>query len=336
MSTIVFLVRLYYPHVGGVERHVYYLSKELLKRGHDVAVVTTQHENDIPLDEVLDGVRVYRIPHEQAGEKSGTWQWMLKQKKLFGDADVIHAHDVFWWYAPLLYRYPRKRVHTTFHGYEGIGPPRLRAKLHRKLVEVLSRRTICVGDFMRQWYWARPDKVIYGAADMKPAKTVNNGKAVYAGRLADDAGILAYLKCVAISNKVQHLDIYGDGPLRKEVEKHIKKHKISARVHGWVEDVSAVYDAAEYAFVSRYLSIIEAMQVGRLVVAQHNNAIKRDYLKCHPMAEQMVVGRSGQQLADALTRVSDTKQAGMIKTGQTWARKQTWESIADIYETLWQ
>lgn len=51
---------LFYPHDGGIERHVGMLSHELINRGHDVTVYTT----NIPLSkkyEVIDGLLIYRF-----------------------------------------------------------------------------------------------------------------------------------------------------------------------------------------------------------------------------------------------------------------------------------
>ncbi len=50
----------YRPVIGGLERHVETFSRELVKLGHTVTVVTLQTGSH-PAEEVLDGVRVLRI-----------------------------------------------------------------------------------------------------------------------------------------------------------------------------------------------------------------------------------------------------------------------------------
>jgi|SRR5271157_552542 len=52
---------LFHPFSGGVEKHMYELSRELVKQGVDVAVVTARIEGT-PAYEELDGVKVYRVP----------------------------------------------------------------------------------------------------------------------------------------------------------------------------------------------------------------------------------------------------------------------------------
>lgn len=51
----------YFPHMGGVERYTYNLAKELLKRGNEVVIVTS---NVYKLEsvETIDGITIYRFP----------------------------------------------------------------------------------------------------------------------------------------------------------------------------------------------------------------------------------------------------------------------------------
>lgn len=48
------------PVIGGLERHVETLSRELVRLGHSVLVVTLQTDDD-PEEEILDGIRIIRI-----------------------------------------------------------------------------------------------------------------------------------------------------------------------------------------------------------------------------------------------------------------------------------
>jgi glycosyltransferase involved in cell wall biosynthesis len=57
---VVQLTDFYRPVIGGLERHVETLSRELMRLGHTGAVVTLQTGN-LPPEETLDGVRVIRI-----------------------------------------------------------------------------------------------------------------------------------------------------------------------------------------------------------------------------------------------------------------------------------
>ena len=48
------------PEVGGLESHVYYLCRGLVKRGCRVSVVTSRSKRGLPAHEVMDGIDVWR------------------------------------------------------------------------------------------------------------------------------------------------------------------------------------------------------------------------------------------------------------------------------------
>ncbi len=52
----------YVPHPGGVESHVRRLSAELVREGHEVTVLTSRYDPQLPASEIVDGVRVVRVP----------------------------------------------------------------------------------------------------------------------------------------------------------------------------------------------------------------------------------------------------------------------------------
>lgn len=52
----------YLPHLGGVERYTYNVSKKLHERGYNVIIVTTQHSDDLLNEEIQDGIKIYRLP----------------------------------------------------------------------------------------------------------------------------------------------------------------------------------------------------------------------------------------------------------------------------------
>jgi glycosyltransferase involved in cell wall biosynthesis len=83
------------PRVGGIESHVYYLARELVRRGHAVEVVTTRTERASPWMETMDGVRVRRIP--SFGKHFLGWilsslfsvPWVVWSAR---HADTVHCH----------------------------------------------------------------------------------------------------------------------------------------------------------------------------------------------------------------------------------------------------
>ncbi len=156
---ILFLTRLYYPHIGGVEKHVREVSKRLLKRGHEVKIITEKFDPNLKRLEIIDGIEVHRVP---PGDKWSTWKWMEENKQLLDWADVIHAHDVYFWLIPYKLLNPFKKTFVTFHGWEGKYPVPYKNIVVRKISEWLANGNICVGDYISKWYGTKADFVIYG------------------------------------------------------------------------------------------------------------------------------------------------------------------------------
>jgi len=323
--------RLFWPHGGGVEKHVERLSAELIKRGNEITLITEQYDPKLPLEDNYKGIRIIRIPYFALSSKHSVWTWMDKQSEIIEKSDILHIHDVFWWYWPQRIFLLMKPVYITFHGYEGNDPPTWKAVVYRKASELVSAGSICVGDFMRKWYLARPSKVIYGATDgllsssSKAVINKNNKQAVFWGRLDYDTGIDVYADAVKQIPNLS-LKVYGEGPVTP----------VSIKVHPWTNDIGKILKPARYAFVSRYLSIVEAMRSRRLVVATYNNQIKKDYLMCHPMSDNMIIVGTTTDLVTRIKNLTIEQEKRMIEQSYQWAKDQTWQKIANEYEQLWQ
>jgi len=84
------------PAVGGLEEHVYQISLELLKRGHEVTVITSDEVDEktsLPKKEVMQGIRVYRFPLFMS--KAFREYWLVPDiLKWFPHlrGDVVHVH----------------------------------------------------------------------------------------------------------------------------------------------------------------------------------------------------------------------------------------------------
>lgn len=335
---LLFLCRLFWPHIGGVETHVQQLSMELLKRGYEIIIITEQHDSSLPFEDEAFGIHIFRIPQESLKNKLSVWRWMIRHLSLLISSDIIHAHDVMWWYWPFRFLLPKKRVYTTFHGYEGANEPRFGAILSRKVSELFSRKTICIGDWMCKWYHANPSAVSYGAGMRSPTSLfhIKPNSIVFIGRLAEDTGILAYIRAVQFLKGKYTLDIFGEGPLKQEILKMIYDSPFIT-YQGETLHPEKELARHRYAFVSRYLSIIEAQQIGRFVFAQWDTAIKRDYLQSFPTADCMRIFHDPKDLVKGLEDIQKhpEKEKGFIKKAQTWAVHQKWSKVADMYEAIW-
>ncbi len=52
----------YRPHTSGLTIYAERLARAFAKRGHQVTVMTAQYDKSLPLEEMMDGVRVIRVP----------------------------------------------------------------------------------------------------------------------------------------------------------------------------------------------------------------------------------------------------------------------------------
>ena len=155
------------------------------------------------------------------------------------------------------------------------------------------------------------------------------------GRLAEDTGVLLYLaavkELVTTGQKVS-LDVYGDGPLRSECQKVANDMKTVISLKGVQKITTAIYQKYSMAFVSGYLSILEALSAGVNVVAVTNQAaeIKSDYLYLTPFANWITIANSAEEVAAAVL-----KQKPLSIEAKKWAQQQTWKKLAVTYQQLW-
>jgi glycosyltransferase involved in cell wall biosynthesis len=339
--TILFLVRLFYPHIGGVEKHCLEVGKRLIAKGHKVIVIT-EKLSDVITEEnttLKNGIKIYRIPvdHENKLKKFRIWFWLFKNRSLIKKSDIIHCHDVFFWYLPFRFLYLKKPVYTTFHGYESY-PISQKAIIIRKISEKLSYGNICIGDFIKKWYGTKPDFVSCGAVEILHHKSyiLNQSKkesALFIGRLDEQTGILTYIKAVEkIKKEYPQFDflIIGDGNYKEIIDK-------KAKTIGFQKNPEKYLLQFNFAFVSRYLSILEAMAAKRLVFAVYDNPIKEDYLKMTPFKKFIIIEKNPDILADRiiyyLKNPYEAKQR--IDNGYKWVMEQTWDNLVNMYMKLW-
>ncbi|HEY5442815.1 MAG TPA: glycosyltransferase family 4 protein [Candidatus Saccharimonadales bacterium] len=85
----------FYPKVGGLENYVFNIAKGLKKRGHDVLIVTSNHETKEYIEDSSEGLRVIRLPADfRISNTPIGLTWRSRLKKIIKDEqpDVINAH----------------------------------------------------------------------------------------------------------------------------------------------------------------------------------------------------------------------------------------------------
>lgn len=339
---IAFLTRLFYPHIGGVEKHVLEISKLLLKDGHKVSVITELYDKGLKEFEILEGIKVYRFsfPKIKFFGLIFCWLKLVKFFKILKAADIVHAHDVAFWYFPYRLIFFKKAFFTTFHGFEGY-PIRVNAYWLRKISELLSQGVIVVGSYIKKWYGVKNPLVIYGGINTETIKKSLKDKkktilfdACFWGRFDKDTGFDTYLKTLKIIRKKYvpgfRLLAIGSGPLLPQ--KRVPGLKI---IHP-LNDPYFYISRSRVAFVSGFLSILEAFYLKKKVFATFNNPLKRDYLMMTPFYKFLVIEKSPLRLAYKVYKfLKKRKKDREIDEAFLWVKNNTWESILKVYYKLW-
>ena len=83
----------YRPHTSGLTIYAERLARAFVKRGHEVTVMTTHYDPSLPLEEMMDGVKVIRVPviaRVSKGVIAPTFG--LVATKLVWQHDVVQLH----------------------------------------------------------------------------------------------------------------------------------------------------------------------------------------------------------------------------------------------------
>jgi len=334
---VLFLCRLFFPHIGGVEKHVLEISKNLIKEGHRIVVVTERYKKDLKLHEKVEGIEIYRVPNlkENWFKKFQIWKWMWKNKSLIEKADIVHCHDVFFWYLPFRFLFLKKPVYTTFHGYEDY-PLKSKFIVIHKISEKLSFGNICIGEFMKKWYGTKPNFVTYGGVNIvksEKLKVNSSESGVFIGRLDEHTGIRMYLDAVMeIRKKIPNFrfTVIGDGKFKKDIAKDVL-------LLGFKRNPERFFKESHFAFVSRYLSILEAMGAKRLVFAVYDNPLKEDYLRMAQFSKLINILNSENDLTKKILFFlkNPKEEQKMVSKAFEWTKTKTWENTANLYLSLW-
>ncbi|HBC73232.1 hypothetical protein A2379_01155 [Candidatus Amesbacteria bacterium RIFOXYB1_FULL_47_13] len=329
---IVFLSRLHYPHLGGVEKFMENITSQLSIK-HDVTVITEQYDKNLKLLEIYRGIKIIRIPTYFSTEKQKKWviwHWLYKNIDILRNSDIIHVNDVFFWILPWRLIKHFNQTFITFYGWETKFPIPYKNIMIRKISEKLARGNICIGDFIAKWYHTTPNIISYGAVNKAKYRSRNTNTLLFTGRLDKDTG---FEDCVKLYNTLKNklgwsFIIAGDGPLSRIVPQDTK-------FLGFVSEPEKYIAYARYVFTTGYLGILEAFSYKKIVLGTYNNPLKKDYLLLHPQAKNMLISNSYKSLADLLSSKSNADLDDMRINSNNWSKQHTWVNHVKLYEQLW-
>jgi len=277
---ILVLIHEFPPVGGGGGRAAQDICGKLVKRGHEVTVLTA-HLKGLLNDETVDGIRVKRLTSLRreafrADLKamggfvlSGLWAGyrFIKQWQ----PDVIHAHfavpaGALAWALSKLTGVPY--VMTVHLGDVPGGVPEKTGGWFKWILPFThpiwqdARHVIAVSEFTCQLalkYYPREIEVIPNGVDLarlRPAAIRLNDppRIVFAGRMMVQKNPIQIVRTLA---ELRHLSwncvMLGDGPLMADVQKEIENRGLQDRftLPGWVtpEEVLAWFDQSDILFM---------------------------------------------------------------------------------------
>ncbi len=331
----------FYPHIGGIEKHVQKVIKLLDARGHEVIVITADFTGKLAPEELYGNVRVMRFPATRSPLRVKFW--FMRQGLLLRSADAVHVHTSHLFDFLNQWITPSRRLVYTAHGWGGKYPIPQESILTTQRCVSRVAKLVCVGEFIGKWNDVRPDVVTYGAVEVSNVRLSKkcSGQICMLGRLANDTGSVVFAQGIRMyAEKFDSVKVVvcGDGTLTKDIQNLLDHPKIDMEFRGFVENAEEAVAASPVTMTSGYLGILEALALGSIVLSVADNPVKEDYLSLSPMAKYIYIARSSNDVAEFLCRTLNDTSTRRQQTdeGRQLARSQTWNLLVDQYEKLYE
>jgi glycosyltransferase involved in cell wall biosynthesis len=322
------------PQIGGVENHLNGVIKEFQKNGDQVSVITINNKN-LKSFEIIDAVKIYRINHPKIKTLGllKIWFEIFKKRNLIKKADVIHIHDVFIYYLPFRFLFPKKKIITVFHGWENLFPIPKKNILYKKIAQKLSDKTISIGRYINKHYQLsnKNNQISYGAVKIprNAKKIIKKEKKLFLflGRLEKDTGIETFLETIKLVKKTENIRVVfcGDGPLKQKCQKY-------GEVKGFINPEKELAKA-DFCFVGGYLSMLEAFNYQCQVICSYENQLKKDYWLKTPFSEFLIIAKDSKTLSKKIIDRINNKKIDKENTEKALAlcKKFTFKKLAQLY-----
>lgn len=351
------------PEVGGLESHVYYLCRDLVRLGHDVTMLTSRSRPEAAAREEIEGIRVVRTwfpARSPAGWIAHTLASVPAHARLARDADILHA-QTFASAPPAMIAKRRMRLplvltlHTSHFlrlARSGRWRPVLRriiASADHLLAASEEIRDVALGIFAHPRAEALTNGVdtdLFRPGEPRPPGS--RFRLIVPRRLFEKNGVEYFLRAMPLL--LERLDVeallVGDGPLRGRLEALARELGIAGRVtfagarpHAELPELLRSADVAVIPSLMEATSVaaLEAMSCGLPVAASNVGGL--------PQIVEETVGTLFRPAdpADLAARVATLLEADDLAERGARARRRVveqWSSVrlakrhVEIYEEL--
>ena len=345
----------YYPHIGGVETHVQEISERLVKKGHEVEVLTTDPSARLPKDEVINGVRVRRFgswaPSEAYYFSRDLQKYLTRNSGIY---DLSHAHSYHSF--PSLYAANaknEKKLIVTPH-YHGTSHTTFRAILFRfyKLVgrRIFEKadRVICVSNYEKNLLlkhfriFEEKTTVIPNGINLSEfrnlKRTEKDHKTIlYVGRLEEYKGVQYLVRALPRLGEDTELEVVGKGQFKTAIVRLVRKLGVENRVK-LSEDIprnellQKYADADLFVLLSRHeafaICVAEALASGTPCIVANTSALTEwiDDKSCFGVDYPVKVD----SLAELIKNVIGTE----VHQPRLWDWEEVVNKVAEVYDDV--
>ena len=284
------------PHVGGVGVHIHTLSKELVKQGHEVYVITYPHKDIKDIDGIhVIGTRGLNIPGVRG------LMFKINAKKALEnlldkvDIDIIHGHYLFPAGAAAVEVGNERGIKTyvTAHGSDMFEVYKKQPLMRPTIKKVLKNADVvfAVSNALRHEIIATgvngiSDKTRLSWNSVDIDKFSSNGNysfknehnlsdkpiVLFVGNLIKRKNVDSLLEAKKIASSDYYLVVVGDGPLFKKLKKKVDDDNIRDVIFtGARDDVENIIPSCDLLVLPSFsesfgLVLIEALACGKPVI----------------------------------------------------------------------
>lgn len=287
------------PHFGGVGVHIHTLSKELVKQGHEVYVITYPHSDLKDIDGIhVIGTKGINIPGIRGLMFKRNAKKALEDLLKKVEIDIIHGHYLFpsGLVAVEVGSKYNIKTYVTAHGSDMFEMykkqffmrPVIKKVLKKADVifvvsnalknEILSTNVEAIESKTRL-YWNSVDIDKFSEDNESLLKNHSKPIVLFVGNIIKRKNVDLLIKAKKYSNQDYELVIVGDGPLKKDLENKVNKEHIpDITFLGSRNDVENIIPGCDLLVLPSFsesfgLVLIEALACGKPVIGSNVGGI---------------------------------------------------------------
>ncbi|MBQ6098277.1 MAG: glycosyltransferase family 4 protein [Methanobrevibacter sp.] len=291
------------PHVGGVGVHIHTLSKELVKQGHEVFVITYPHKDIKDIDGIhVIGTRGINVPGVRGLMFKKNAKKALEELLKTEDIDIIHGHYLFPAGAAAVEVGNEHGIKTyiTAHGSDMFEVYKKQPLMRSTIKNVLKKADVvlAVSNALKHEIIAtgvtgisNKTRICWNSVDINKFSSKENNTfkeenklldkpiVLFVGNLIKRKNVDSLLEAKKIANSDYYLVIVGDGPLFKKLNQKVEDENIRDVIFlGSRNDVENIIPSCDVLVLpslseSFGLVLIEALACGKPVIGSNVGGI---------------------------------------------------------------